>query len=99
MTSFKRKLKRKASVNMAKYLKKNMKSIIQEKLESKLSGINKVPDKCDVCAMTFDKTDKEQVFSWMLRVNQEDEKYDLFCPGCYGKYFDEDTRKEVQENV
>ena len=87
MTSFKRKMRRRASVKLAKYLKKNMGSIIEEKVKSRLSGLGKIPDSCDLCTKYFDKTDREQVFSWMLRVNEEDEKYNLFCPECYEQQF------------
>ena len=87
MASFKRKLKRKASVKMAKYLKKNMGAIIEEKVKNKLSGIKKVPDNCDLCQKPFDKLDREQVFSWMLRINEEEQEYNLFCPECYKSHF------------
>ena len=95
MTSFKRKLKRKASNKVTKYLKKNMASIIEERVKKKLSGLNKIPDSCDVCTKEFDKTDKEQVFSWMLRANEEVEKYDLFCPDCFKENFPEQAIVEV----
>lgn len=94
MTSFKRKLKRKASNKVTKYLKKNMASIIEEKVKKKLSGFSKIPDNCDVCMKDFDKSDREQVFSWMLRVNEESEKYNLFCPDCFEENFPEQASKE-----
>ena len=82
---------------MAKYLKKNMKSIIEDKVKAKLDGINKIPNQCDVCDKPFDKTDKEQVFSWMLRINKDNQKYDLFCPECYNSYFQKNQKETLDE--
>ena len=69
MTSLSRKLKRKNSVKMAKYLKKNMKKIVNQTIEEKIKGIAKVPDNCSICQKVFDKSDRTQVFSWMLIYN------------------------------
>lgn len=71
---------------MAKYLKKNMSSIIEDKIKSSLSKIKKIPDNCTICDKKFNKQDKEQVFSWMLKVDEEREVYNLFCPPCYERY-------------
>ena len=71
---------------MAKYLKKNMNSIIQEKIKTTLSGIGKIPDKCTLCEEVVDKTDKDQVFSWMLQVDDKRDVYNLFCPPCFKKH-------------
>jgi len=90
LSSFKRKLKRKASIKTAKYLKKNMNTIIQDAVNAKLSGLKKIPDKCDLCDLAFDKSSREQVFSWMLKVDEDRDVYNLFCPACYSKYYDQE---------
>ena len=63
-----------------------MKKTIEATIDKKLSGFKKIPDKCSVCDKTFDKTDRSQVFSWMLQVDEEREVYDLFCPPCYERH-------------
>lgn len=97
MASLKRKLRRKSSIKMAKYLKKNMKSFIQEKIKTSLSGIGKVPDNCTLCEKKFDKSDRDQVFSWMLQVDDKRDVYNLFCPPCYEKYSPDTKEKEVTD--
>ena len=87
LSSFKRKIRRKSLVQTTKRLKKSMNKIVQDTVNKKLSGIAKIPDNCDLCQKEFDKTDREQVFSWMLKVNEEREVYNLFCPECYSDYY------------
>jgi hypothetical protein len=87
VTSFKRKIKRKIALRNSKYLKKNMSKIIEEAMKTKLSGIKKIPDNCDICGLQFDKNDREQVFSWMLKVDEDREVYNLICPDCYSKHY------------
>lgn len=96
MASFKRKLKRKSSLKMVKYLKKNMNSIIQEKIKTSLSGIGKIPNNCTICEKKFNKLDRTQVFSWMLQVDEKRDVYNLFCPVCYDKH-KPDVDKEVDD--
>ena len=80
-------MRRKNSLKMAKYLKKNMMKIATETLEKRVKGVTKVPNECSVCQKPFDKTDREQVFSWMLRVPEQEGEYELFCPPCFKEYF------------
>ena len=82
---------------MAKYLKKNMSSIIEDKIKSSLSKIKKIPDNCTICDKKFNKQDKEQVFSWMLKVDEKREVYNLFCPPCYERYHPSELEEEVSD--
>jgi len=87
VTSLSRKIKRKNSLKMAKYLKKSMSKITDQAVQDKIKGIMKVPDKCSACEKVFNKLDRKQVFSWMLRISEDKDTYDLFCPPCFEKYF------------
>ena len=83
MTSFSRKVRRGASKNLAKQLKKNAKDIVQEALQAKMESFSRVPDQCTACDKPFDKRNREQVFSWMMQIHEEAGIYNLFCPECY----------------
>ena len=83
MTSFDRKLKRTASRKMAKEIKRNMGNLLNQQIESKMKAFSRIPDECQTCAKPFDKKSREQVFSWMMEINKEEEVYNLFCPSCY----------------
>ena len=58
-------------------------SIVEEALEAKMKSFSKVPDKCTYCNKDFDKKNREQVFSWMMQIYEEEDVYNLFCPECY----------------
>ena len=83
MTAFDRKLKRNASKKMAKELKKNLNNILSQQIEEKMKSFRKIPEECQLCSKSFDKTSREQAFSWMMKVSEEDDTYNLYCPDCY----------------
>ena len=83
MASFDRKLRRNASRKLAKQLKKGAQAILEDAVKAKMESFSKVPDNCTTCNKPFDKTSREQAFSWMMQIYEEDEIYNLFCPECY----------------
>ena len=100
MSSFSRKISRKRNLKVAKTLKKEMGKILKDSISRQASRALKVPDYCSVCDKKFDKTDREQVFSWMLQVRtEEQENYDLFCPSCYSSYIEDPSSGSIQEEV
>ena len=71
MGSFSRKVAR----NKAKNLKKHFKH--------KMSLFSSLGDECLMCEKPFDKTSKEQVFSWYVIVREDKEPVRLYCPECW----------------
>jgi len=95
MTSFNRKLRRTSSKKIAKHFKKNMNEIVKNAVQKKMESFNKLPGECNICEKDFDKTDREQAFTWKLHISDEKEIYNLFCPECY----DEQHHEEVERNL
>ena len=85
MTSFDRKMKRATAKKMTKIIKKSMGDILEDALKSKLESYSRIPDNCTACKKSFDKKNREQVFSWMMQIHEEKNIYNLFCPECYEK--------------
>jgi len=52
-------------------LKKTSKE--EQALSEKVTLFGNLPDACDVCQKSFDKKDKEMVFSWTVIVREEEE--------------------------
>ena len=73
-------------------LKKTSKE--EQALSEKVTLFGNLPDACDVCQKSFDKKDKEMVFSWTVIVREEEEKVRLFCPSCV-----ENTKEELKEYI
>jgi len=61
-------------------LKKQTKN--NEILAEQISLFGKLPTKCNVCEKSFDKTNKEMVFSWKVVVREKEQIVRLFCPEC-----------------
>ena len=99
MGSFERKLKRGNSKKVAKLLKKSMTDIIEETMKAKMESYSRLPDSCTACSKPFDKTDREQVFSWMMQIHEEQEIYNLYCPPCYEEIFNgKNTEQKEGDN-
>ena len=62
-------------------LKKQAKN--SEMLAEQMSLFEKLPIKCNVCEKSFDKTDREMVFSWKVVVKEKEQVVRLFCPDCH----------------
>ncbi len=54
-------------------------------LAEQISLFEKLPNSCDACNKSFDKTDKEMVFSWKVVVKEKQQIVRLFCPQCHDK--------------
>jgi len=52
-------------------------------LEEKIALFGKLEDECLVCAKSFDKSDKDMVMSWHVIVRENEDKVNLYCPGCW----------------
>ena len=66
----------------------------EKKLSSKIFLFQQLPDECNACGNTFDKTDHDMVQSWTVVVHGENEKVTLFCPVCITK-----TKTFVEEKT
>ena len=98
MASFSRKMRRKAAKKATKDVKKNLEAAIEETIKAKMETYNKIPESCTSCDKTMDKTDRSQVFSWMMRIYEEEEIYDLYCPECYTEQFPVEKEKGEMTN-
>ncbi len=49
-------------------------------VEQQLNQFEKLPEKCDMCANSFDKQDKEMIQSWHVVTTSATVR--LFCPTC-----------------
>ena len=65
----------------------------QEKVSEKLGMFDRIPDACLICEKSFDKKDKDMVFSWSVVVHNETEAVRLFCPECIEK-----TKELIEQN-
>ena len=75
MSSFKRKIKRKAMAKQKKRAKKDM--------SEKMGLFDKIPESCSACEKSFDKKDKEMVMSWNVVVREAQGVVRLYCPECW----------------
>jgi hypothetical protein len=55
----------------------------EEDLAEKIFLFNKLPDECSACEKTFDKKDRDMVFSWSVVVRNDEEQVRLYCPTCW----------------
>tara|TARA_Y100000310_G_C20560788_1_gene752959 strand:- start:940 stop:1206 length:267 start_codon:yes stop_codon:yes gene_type:complete len=55
----------------------------QQSMSDRVALFGKLPQTCDTCQKTFDKKNKDMVFSWSVVVRQETVR--LFCPQCMKK--------------
>ena len=73
MTSIKRKIQRKKEKDT------------QKQMQEQISMFDKMGDECLACQAPFDKTNEEQVKSWVVAVRKKEDKVNLYCPDCWGK--------------
>ena len=70
----------------------------EQKMAEKVALFGKLPDACLTCEKSFDKKDKDMVFSWKVVVHHETETVRLFCPECIKKTQETiDGRYEYEE--
>jgi len=63
----------------------------EKEMSQKIGMFDKLPDCCNACEKTFDKKDKDMVYSWSVVVKEKEEVVRLYCPTCW------DTAKRVVE--
>tara|TARA_R110000824_G_scaffold92217_2_gene223851 strand:+ start:6517 stop:6801 length:285 start_codon:yes stop_codon:yes gene_type:complete len=61
-------------------MKRRKKEDPQQAMAKQVGLFEKLPSACDACQKSFDKRDKDMVFSWSVVVKQETVR--LFCPEC-----------------
>jgi len=66
-------------------LRKKKLSEEEKKLSDKIFLFEKLPDQCNACEESFDKTDKSMVQSWSVVIRNKNERVTLFCPECIDK--------------
>ena len=74
MGSLERKLARRQTKEANRAIKKAM--------SGRLGLFNYLPDHCFGCYKFFDKKNREQVFTWKVRVIEATKDVKLFCPSC-----------------
>ena len=65
----------------------------EQEMAEKVALFGLLPDSCSACQKSFDKKDKDMVFSWSVVVHNETEAVRLFCPKCINK-----TKELIEEN-
>ena len=73
-------------------LKKKLSKPEQE-LAQQVALFGMLPDSCSACQKSFDKKDKDMVFSWSVVVHNKTEAVRLFCPECIEK-----TKELIEQN-
>lgn len=74
-----------------KLLRKKEKDM-QKEATKKIGFFNMIPDECNVCKTPFDRKSKEMAQTWFVNVFEEENTVDLFCPACWSK-INEDQSK------
>tara|TARA_R110002110_G_scaffold42646_1_gene133746 strand:- start:515 stop:775 length:261 start_codon:yes stop_codon:yes gene_type:complete len=64
---------------------KRQKGDSKQAMEDKLMMFGNLPDSCSACEKSFDKTNRDMVFSWKVVVREQQESVTLFCPDCIKK--------------
>ena len=59
------------------------KKLAEKEMAEKAQLMGSLSDSCLACEKPFDKTDKEQVFSWRVVVREKEKKVNLYCPPCW----------------
>jgi hypothetical protein len=71
----------------------------EKKMAKQMNMFDRIPDKCDVCSLPFDRKSKEMAQTWVVVVRSEQNLVRLFCPGCIDKtkeyLINEDTETEL----
>ena len=64
---------------------KRRKGDSEQAMEDKLVMLGHLPESCSACQKSFDKTNRDMVFSWKVVVREQQESVTLFCPDCIKK--------------
>jgi Zn finger protein HypA/HybF involved in hydrogenase expression len=63
--------------------RKRKKGDPEQLMADKVHMFGRLPESCDACQKTFDKKNRDMVFSWNVVVRED--KVRLFCPECISK--------------
>ena len=63
--------------------RKRKKGDAEQMMSDKVHLFGQLPDKCDACTKSFDKKNRDMVFSWSVVVKEQTVR--LFCPECIKK--------------
>ena len=63
--------------------RKRKKGDPEQLMADKVHMFGRLPENCDACQKTFDKKNRDMVFSWNVVVRED--KVRLFCPECISK--------------
>ncbi len=63
--------------------RKRKKGDPEQLMSDKVNLFGSLPEKCSACQKTFDKADRNMVFSWSVVVKEQTVR--LFCPECINK--------------
>ena len=74
-------MNRKQRRAMKKELKKQ--HGVEDELAEKMMMFDHLPDECSACTKSFDKKDKDMVFSWSVVVRKDEKQVRLYCPTCW----------------
>ena len=77
MSNLTNKIKRQKQTETRKEVEKN--------LSTQINMFGRLPDKCDVCSVPFDKKSKEMAQTCVVVVKNEQKLVRLFCPDCINK--------------
>ena len=58
--------------------RKRKKGDAEQMMSDKVHLFGQLPDKCDACTKSFDKKNRDMVFSWSVVVKEQTVR--LFCP-------------------
>ena len=70
-------------MNRAQKRKLKKQSKENQALAEQITLFEKLPTNCNVCKKSFDKANKEMVFSWKVVVKEKEQIVRLFCPDCH----------------
>jgi predicted RNA-binding Zn-ribbon protein involved in translation (DUF1610 family) len=56
---------------------------VEDELAEKMMMFDHLPDECSACTKSFDKKDKDMVFSWSVVVRKDEKQVRLYCPTCW----------------
>lgn len=56
---------------------------LQKRMDRQLDVVNNMPESCESCTSTFDKTDKHMLDEWHIVIYPGTPSPTLYCPDCW----------------
>jgi len=75
MSNFERKIRRQQQRRQQKEAQKDIKE--------KMALYERLEERCLVCEVPFDKTNKQMIQEWYVVVRNQEEPPNLYCPACW----------------